>query len=188
MEDKSYSEIDGNWSPCGTKRRIMMEKKAVAKEVTKKVAEKTATVKDVAGKVVKEAPKAVEKAVKEAPKAVEKAVKEAPKAAEKVAKEAPKKVAKAAKTVKKETEKATKTVKAAAKKVTAKASVQANINIQFAGKSYTTEELVNIAKDVWKYDLNQKVEDFKTVDLYVKPEEHQAYYVINEKFTGSFFI
>ena len=177
MEDKSYSEIDGNWSPCGTKRRIMMEKKAVAKEVTKKVAEKTVAVKDVAEKVVKEAPKAVEKAVKEAPKA-----------AEKVAKEAPKKVAKAAKTVKKETEKATKTVKAAAKKVTAKASVQANINIQFAGKSYTTEELVNIAKDVWKYDLNQKVEDFKTVDLYVKPEEHQAYYVINEKFTGSFFI
>ena len=177
MEDKSYSEIDGNWSPCGTKRRIMMEKKAVAKEVTKKVAEKTVAVKDVAEKVVKEAPKAVEKAVKEAPKA-----------AEKVAKEAPKKVAKAAKTVKKETEKATKTVKAAAKKVTAKASVQANINIQFAGKSYTTEELVNIAKDVWKYDLNQKAEDFKTVDLYVKPEEHQAYYVINEKFTGSFFI
>ena len=154
-----------------------MEKKAVAKEVTKKVAEKTVAVKDKAEKVVKEAPKAVEKAVKEAPKA-----------AEKVAKEAPKKVAKAAKTVKKETEKATKTVKAAAKKVTAKASVQANINIQFAGKSYTTEELVNIAKDVWKYDLNQKAEDFKTVDLYVKPEEHQAYYVINEKFTGSFFI
>ena len=103
-------------------------------------------------------------------------------------KEAPKKVAKAAKTVKKETEKATKTVKAAAKKAVEKEQEKVSISIQFAGKSYTTEELVAIAKDVWKYDLNQKEADFKTVDLYVKPEEHKAYYVINSKFTGSFFI
>ena len=69
-----------------------------------------------------------------------------------------------------------------------KAKTEAVINFQFAGKSYTTDDLVRIAKDVWKYDLNQKEADFKTVELYVKPEESLAYYVINGKFTGNFFI
>lgn len=62
------------------------------------------------------------------------------------------------------------------------------VYVQFAGKSYTTEDLVQSAKDVWKYDLNQKPADFKSVELYVKPEENLAYYVINGNVTGSFFI
>lgn len=62
------------------------------------------------------------------------------------------------------------------------------VYVQFAGKSYTTEDLVQSAKDVWKYDLNQKPADFKSVELYVKPEENLAYYVINGDVTGSFFI
>lgn len=69
-----------------------------------------------------------------------------------------------------------------------KAEVKATVNFQFDGKSYTTEDFVKIAKDVWKYDLGKKVSDFKTVDLYVKPEESQAYYVINGEVTGSFGI
>ena len=81
--------------------------------------------------------------------------------------------------------------KAPAKKATttaAKAEAKAVVNLQFSGKSYTTEDLVKIAKDVWKYDLKKKVSDFKTVELYVKPEESQVYYVINEEVTGSFGI
>ncbi len=69
-----------------------------------------------------------------------------------------------------------------------KAEVKAVVNLQFSGRSYTTEDLVKIAKDVWKYDLKKKVSDFKTVELYVKPEESQVYYVINEEVTGSFGI
>ena len=79
----------------------------------------------------------------------------------------------------------TKTVaKAPAKKV----AVKEAISVQFAGKSYTTEELVKIAKDVWKYDLKQKATDFKSVELYVKPEESMVYYVINGDVTGNFAI
>ena len=78
--------------------------------------------------------------------------------------------------------------KAPAKKTVKKAELKSAVYVQFAGKSYAQEDLIKIAKDVWKYDLNQKEADFKTVDLYVKPEEHKAYYVINSKFTGSFFI
>lgn len=107
-------------------------------------------------------------------------------------KKAPAKKAPAKKeTVKKETAKkapakkaATTTKKAPAKK----AEVKANISVQFDGKEYKTEDFVKIAKDVWQYDLGKKVADFKTVDLYVKPEEAAVYYVINGDVTGSFAI
>ena len=69
-----------------------------------------------------------------------------------------------------------------------KAEVKATVNFQFSGKSYTPDDLLNICKDVWKYDLNGKEEDFKSVELYVKPEENTTYYVINGDVTGSFFI
>ena len=78
---------------------------------------------------------------------------------------------------------------AAVKKAPAKKeAVKAVVNLQFAGKSYTDDDLVKIAKDVWKYDLGNKAADFKSVELYVKPEESRAYYVINGEVTGSFAI
>lgn len=97
----------------------------------------------------------------------------------------------------KTTKAATKTVKEAApkteaaKKTTArtrKAAVKENISIQFAGREYTKEQLVKIAKDVWEFDLKKDSSDFKEVQLYVKPEEAKAYYVINGTETGSFDI
>lgn len=79
--------------------------------------------------------------------------------------------------------------KTTTKKAAAKAEeVKAVVNFQFAGKSYTTDDLVKIAKDVWVYDLNKDLADFKTVELYVKPEESTAYYVVNEEVTGCFGI
>lgn len=98
------------------------------------------------------------------------------------AKKAPAKKAPAAKkeTVKKETVK-----KAPAAK---KPVVKEEVNFQFSGKSYTSEDLIRITKDVWKYDLNGEEEDIQSIELYVKPEENTAYYVINGDVTGSFFI
>lgn len=98
--------------------------------------------------------------------------------------------AKAEKAAKAETkEKAVKeTAKKPAAKKTTKSEVKVSMNVQFGGKSYTTDELVKIAKDVWKYDLKQKAADFKSIELYVKPEDGMAYYVINGKEAGSFYI
>ena len=98
------------------------------------------------------------------------------------AKKAPAKKAPAAKkeTVKKETVK-----KAPAAK---KPVVKEEVNFQFSGKSYTSEDLIRITRDVWKYDLNGKEEDVKSIELYVKPEENTAYYVINGYVTVIFFI
>ena len=68
------------------------------------------------------------------------------------------------------------------------AAVKESVSIQFAGKDYTTEQLVKIAKDVWEFDLKKDPADFKEVQLFVKPEEAKAYYVINGTESGSFEI
>ena len=80
------------------------------------------------------------------------------------------------------------TTRTAAAKTKKAAAVKESISIQFAGKEYTTEQLVKIAKDVWEFDLAKDPADFKEVQLYVKPEEAKAYYVINGTETGSFDI
>ena len=96
-------------------------------------------------------------------------------------KKATTKKATAAKAV--ETVEVKETKKAPAKKAAVK---KEEVTVEFAGKAYTTEQLVQIAKDVWKYDLGRKATEFKTVKIYVKPEENQAYYVVNDEVTGSF--
>lgn len=77
---------------------------------------------------------------------------------------------------------------AAKKEAAKKAELKSEISVQFGGKSYSQEELLKIAKDVWKYDLKQKAADLTSVELYVKPEESMVYYVMNKETTGSFYI
>ena len=104
---------------------------------------------------------------------------------------APKKATKAVaekKEVKAEEKKAP-AKKASAKKATAaKKEMKTEIAVQFAGKSYTQDDLVKIAKDVWRFDLKQKAADLVSVELYVKPEESMVYYVFNGTECGSFAI
>lgn len=78
--------------------------------------------------------------------------------------------------------------KAPAKKAAAKKEMKSVIAVQFAGKSYTQEDLMKIAKDVWRYDLKMKAADLVSVELYVKPEESMVYYVFNGTECGSFAI
>lgn len=155
------------------------KKTAVAKPVAKVAAANAADVKkeEVKPEAVKEAPKAEVKK----PEAKKAAAKKETAKKESVKKEAAKKTAK--KTTAKKAGAAEKTVKAGAKK-----AVDAEVVMQFAGNDYTTEKLIGIAQDVWKYDLNGKPEDFKSVKLYVKPEEKVVYYVINGDVSGSFGI
>lgn len=145
---------------------------------------KTATAKPVA----KAAAKVEEKKVEVAPvKAEAPAKKEvAKKAPAKKAAPAKKEVAKKAAPAKKEAaKKAPAEKKAPAKKAAAKKEA---IYVQFAGKSYSNDELLKIAKDVWVYDMGQKAADMKSVEIYVKPEESMAYFVVNGTENGSFMI
>ncbi len=132
----------------------------------------------------KEAPK-VEEKKDAAPKAVAVKKAAAPKAAAK--KEAAPKAAVKKETAPKAAAKKEPVKKAPAKKAAKKAELKVALHVQFSGKSYAQEDLEKIAKDVWKYDLKQKVRDLTNIDLYVKPEENKVYYVMNQ-FTGSFDI
>ena len=117
-------------------------------------------------------------------KAAEK--KTAPKAT--VKKTAAPKAAAAKTAVKTEAKKTAPAVKKTTTRTKKAAAVKETVSIQFAGKEYTTEQLVKIAKDIWEFDLKKDPADFAEVQLYVKPEEAQAYYVINGTETGSFDI
>ena len=117
-------------------------------------------------------------------KAAEK--KTAPKAT--VKKTAAPKAAAAKTAVKTEAKKTAPAVKKTTTRTKKAAAVKETVSIQFAGKEYTTEQLVKIAKDIWEFDLKKNPADFAEVQLYVKPEEAKAYYVINGTETGSFEI
>ena len=145
----------------------------------KKTAKPVAKVAETVVKAEAAAPKAEVKA----PAA---AAVEAPKTEEKK-ETAPKAVKK---TVKAKAEPAKKPTvkKPAAKKTVKKADQKTALHVQFSGKSYSQEELVKMAQDVWKYDLKQKVRELASIELYVKPEENKVYYVMNQEFTGDFSI
>ena len=147
--------------------------KAKAK-ATKATTKKVADVKEVKEEIKVEAPKA-EAVVEEAPKAevkveeVSETVEEAPKA-EAVVEEAPKAEAKKA-----PAKKAT-TKKAAAKSETV-------VTVQFQGKEVAIATVEERVKAQFVAEGN-KESAIKTLNIYVKPEELSAYYVINGDVTG----
>lgn len=160
---------------------------AAAKKTTAaKEAAKVADTKTDEVKTAKEAPAAKTEAVTETTTTEVKKPGRKP-AAEKAPAKKPgrKPAAEKKETAKKETAK-----KETVKKETAakKAEVKEAIHIQFGGRAYSSEDLVKIAKDVWVYDLNQEEKNFKSVELYVKPEENMVYYVINGEVQGNFNI
>ena len=152
------------------RRIIMTAKKATA--TTKKAAE-TAVASD---PVKTEAPV---KAEKPAEKTVDKkaeAKAEAAAKAEKPAKAEPAKKTAAKKEPAKKTA-AKKTVKAE------KPAVTQNIYVQFAGNEFLTSDLVAKVTENW-VALGHRASSIKSLDLYVKPEDMAAYYVINGKESG----
>ena len=77
-----------------------------------------------------------------------------------------------------------------AKKTTAKKTAKAekpavsqNIYVQFAGKEILSADLVEKATQEW-VALGHRASSIKSLDLYVKPEDMAAYYVINGKESG----
>lgn len=68
------------------------------------------------------------------------------------------------------------------KKAEKKEAVQ-NVYVQFAGKEVLTSELVAQVTEKW-VSLGHRASSIKTLNLYVKPEDQAAYYVINGKESG----
>ncbi|WP_051208713.1 DUF6465 family protein [Butyrivibrio sp. WCD3002] len=63
------------------------------------------------------------------------------------------------------------------------ATSKIKIELQYADKNITQDELVERAKAACEADYG--VKGVKDMQLYVKPEENKAYYVVNNKMTGS---
>ena len=124
--------------------------------------------------------KTVETAKAETAVKAETEVKEAPKAetvkAEPAKAEAPKAEAKKAPA------KRGPKPKTEAKKAEKKEAVQ-NVYVQFAGKEISTTALTELVTEKW-VALGHRASSIKSLDLYVKPEDGAAYYVINGKETG----
>ncbi len=55
--------------------------------------------------------------------------------------------------------------------------------VEYAGKQVEEKEIIAKVKEIWTEQGN-KIKDLKTLNLYVKPEENAAYYVINEDVDG----
>ena len=150
-----------------TKRTTKKAETMAAKKAAKTVAEVKATA---AAEVKAEPSKA------EAVKAATESVKE-------TAKEAVKETAKApAKTAGKAEAK-----KPAVRRTAKKAAVAAEeIFIQYAGKEFTTKDVVANVKKAWTEMTGKKEEDVQDIKVYVKTEENKAYYVVNGEAEGHY--
>ena len=75
--------------------------------------------------------------------------------------------------------------RAAAKKTatstTKKVEVKEAVYIQFAGAEYNLDEIRANVKKAWMDETGKKESDIKDIQIYVKPEEHAAYYVVNQE-------
>lgn len=80
---------------------------------------------------------------------------------------------------------AKKTTKTTAAKTTTKAEKTAaaekktNVFIQFGGHEYNAEDVLTKIKETIAAETGKRT--FKTLDVYIKPEDNVAYYVVNGK-------
>ena len=150
-----------------TKRTTKKAETMAAKKAAKTVAEVKAT----AAEEVKAEPskaEAVKTAVVETVKAATESVKETAKAPAKTAVKAEAK-------------------KPAVRRTAKKAAVAAEeIFIQYAGKEFTTKDVVANVKKAWTEMTGKKEEDIQDIKVYVKTEENKAYYVVNGEAEGHY--
>lgn len=86
---------------------------------------------------------------------------------------------------------ATKKATTTAKKTTAKkeaAAINATYVLQFSGKEVVASDILETVKKVWVDKFQGKLEEIKTIEIYIKPEEHRAYFVVNGLSNGDYFV
>lgn len=86
---------------------------------------------------------------------------------------------------------ATKKATTTAKKTTTKkeaAVINATYVLQFSGKEVVASDILETVKKVWVDKFQGKLEEIKTIEIYIKPEEHRAYFVVNGLSNGDYFV
>lgn len=171
--------------------KCMKTVKANVKETAAGTTEATKATKTPSKRAVRKAEpaaKAAEEKVTEVTEATEEKTAEKAPAAKSTAKtKAAKTAAKPA--AKPAAEKAPVEKKPAAKKAPAnKAVVKETIFLQYLGKEINVEDITKQAKEHWTKVLKNKAADIKSIDVYLKPEENAAYFVINGDVTGNVYL
>lgn len=64
-----------------------------------------------------------------------------------------------------------------------KKEAKTSFYLQYMGKEISTEEITKKVHEAWTAS-GKSVDEIKTLNVYLKPEEAAAYYVINEETTG----
>lgn len=77
-----------------------------------------------------------------------------------------------------------------AKKTTKKETevVNATYVLQFSGKEVVASDILETVKKVWVEKFQGKLEEIKTIEIYIKPEENRAYFVVNGLSNGDYFV
>lgn len=76
--------------------------------------------------------------------------------------------------------------KAATKTAAKKADAKATLFVQFQGRDYSEETLINMAKDAYAAAGNKDA--LKTINVYANVDDQVAYYVANGSIEGKFDI
>lgn len=77
---------------------------------------------------------------------------------------------------------------ATTKKTTKAVETQVSYLLQFSGKEVNTADVLETVKKIWVEKFQGKLEEIKTIELYFKPEEHKAYFVVNGLSNGDYFV
>ena len=63
------------------------------------------------------------------------------------------------------------------------ATAQKNIVVQYQNSDRTTEDILKrIKEDALSHGVSES--DFQKIDVYIKPEEHKVFYVVNGNVNG----
>jgi len=80
------------------------------------------------------------------------------------------------------TEATVKAAKTAAAKTAAKYKVQPNVCVQYDGGEYLVDEIIERVKT--QYAAEGRTDAIRDINVYIKPEDGMAYYVINGRCAG----
>ena len=77
-----------------------------------------------------------------------------------------------------------------AKNTTTKKAAEPAVSyvLQYGGKEVVTSNILETVKKIWVEKFQGKLEEIKTIDIYMKPEENRAYFVVNGLSNGDYFV
>ncbi len=160
--------------------------KDIAKTVTDAAEPYLEKAKEKGGPVIEEVTKKAEPALKEAKKSAEPYIEKVKEKAEPMLSEVKKRTEPATKAMKKQGSRAADAVKAVGRDISesnAKKGVKTEFFVQYKDYEIRTEDIADKIREKYVAE-GHKSSEIKELQVYLKPEENAAYYVINYKDTG----